>query len=222
MKKYLFIILVLLVIPTVVKASENIEVKYYKTVIDKINNISYIKEITQEEYDNVNGISLFSTNHETEYKKIIIKNNSNKINLTVEWKKNPAVRSFDVIALRGVGVTFDYDSINGIQDYYLNNSKSSIFYNSTSENVKLFSNGFGVSMNLVNGASNYSLSLSINYFKDINNGTVYGTYQHSQRDISLSQSQRYTISANGYGGVLDFDSSVEDYFDGMGGVSINV
>ena len=47
MKKYLFIILVLLVIPTVVKASENIEVKYYKTVIDKINNISYIKEITQ-------------------------------------------------------------------------------------------------------------------------------------------------------------------------------
>ena len=100
MKKYLFIILVLLVIPTVVKASENIEVKYYKTVIDKINNISYIKEITQEEYDNVNGISLFSTNHETEYKRIIIKNNDNKINLTVEWKKNPAVRSFDVIALR--------------------------------------------------------------------------------------------------------------------------
>ena len=77
-------------------------------------------------------------------------------------------------------------------------------------------------MNLVNGATNYCLSLSINYFKDINNGTVYGTYQHSQRDISLSQSQRYTISANGYGGVLDFDSSVEDYFDGMGGVSINV
>ncbi len=222
MKKYLFIILVLLVIPTVVKASENIEVKYYKTVIDKINNISYIKEITQEEYDNVNGISLFSTNHETEYKRIIIKNNDNKINLTVEWKKNPAVRSFDVIALRGVGVTFDYDSINGSQSYSLNNNVSKIYYYNNSDNVKLFSNGFGVSMNLVNGASNYSLSLNINYFKDVNNGTVYGTYQHSQRDISLSQSQRYTISANGYGGVLDFDSSVEDYFDGMGGVSINV
>ena len=222
MKKYLFIVLLLLVIPNIVKASENIEVKYFKTVIDKINDVSYTTEITQEEYDNVNMISLYSTNHETEYKKMTIEVKNREIILTVDWKKNPAIRSYDVIALRGVGITFDYDSINGIQDYYLNNSKSSIYYNNLSENVKLFSNGFGVSMNLVNGASNYSLSLSINYFKDVNNGTVYGTYQHSQRDISLSQSQRYTISANGYGGVLDFDSSVEDYFDGMGGVSINV
>ena len=222
MKKCLFIILLLLIMPNIVSASEKVEIKYYKTVIDKINNISNTKEITQEEYDNVNMISLYSTNHETEYKKITIEDVNREIILTVDWKKNSAVRSFDVIALRGVGVTFDYDSIDGIQDYYLNSSKSSIYYNNTSENVKLFSNGFGVSMNLVNGASNYSLSLSINYFKDVNNGTVYGTYQHSQRDISLSQSQRYTISANGYGGVLDFDSSVEDYFDGMGGVSINV
>ena len=222
MKKYLFIILVLLVIPNIAKASENIEIKYYKTIIDKINETSYTKEITQEEYDNVNGISLYSTNHETEYKKIVIKNMIGEISLTVDWKKNPAVRSFDVIALRGVGVTFDYDSIKGTQNYSLNNNVSKIYYYNDSENVKLFSNGFGVSMNLVNGASNYRLSLNINYFKDLNNGTVYGTYQHSQRDISLSQSQRYTISANGYGGVLDFDSSVEDYFDGMGGVSINV
>lgn len=208
--------------PNIVSASEKVEIKYYKTVIDKINNISNTKEITQEEYDNVNVISLYSTNHETEYKKITIEDINREIILTVEWKKNPAVRSYDVIALRGVGVTFDYDSIKGIQNYSLNNNVSKIYYYNTSENVKLFSNGFGVSMNLVNGATNYCLSLSINYFKDINNGTVYGTYQHSQRDISLSQSQRYTISANGYGGVLDFDSSVEDYFDGMGGVSINV
>ena len=208
--------------PNIVSASEKVEIKYYKTVIDKINNISNTKEITQEEYDNVNVISLYSTNHETEYKKITIEDINREIILTVEWKKNPAVRSYDVIALRGVGVTFDYDSIKGIQNYSLNNNVSKIYYYNTSENVKLFSNGFGVSMNLVNGATNYCLSLSINYFKDINNGTVYGTYQHSQRDISLSQSQKYTISANGYGGVLDFDSSVEDYFDGMGGVSINV
>lgn len=222
MKKFLFIILLLLIMPNIVSASENVEIKYYKTLIDKINNISYTKEITQEEYDNVNGISLYSTNHETEYKKITIEDVNREIILTVEWKKNPAVRSYDVIALRGVGVTFDYDSIKGTQSYSLNNNTSKIYYYNDSENVKLFSNGFGVSMNLVNGASNYSLSLRINYFKDINNGTVYGTYQHSQRDISLSQSQKYTISANGYGGVLDFDSSVENYFDGMGGVSINV
>lgn len=211
-----------MIMPNIVSASENVEIKYYKTLIDKINNISYTKEITQEEYDNVNGISLYSTNHETEYKKITIEDVNREIILTVEWKKNPAVRSYDVIALRGVGVTFDYDSIKGTQSYSLNNNTSKIYYYNDSENVKLFSNGFGVSMNLVNGASNYSLSLRINYFKDINNGTVYGTYQHSQRDISLSQSQKYTISANGYGGVLDFDSSVENYFDGMGGVSINV
>lgn len=222
MKKYLFIILILLVIPSGVKASENIEVKYYKTVIDKINDIRFTTEITKEEYDNVNAISLYSTNHETEYKKVKIENSGNNLLLSVDWKKNPAVRSYDVIALRGVGVTFNYRTVEGIQQYTDNNTPSYIAYHDDSANVKLFSNGLGISMNLVDGASNYSLSLSINYIKNTNNGTVYGTYQHSQRDISLYQSQRYTISANGYGGVLDFDSSVEDYFDGMGGVSINV
>lgn len=100
MKKFLFIILLLLIMPNIVSASENVEIKYYKTLIDKINNISYTKEITQEEYDNVNGISLYSTNHETEYKKITIEDVNREIILTVEWKKNPAVRSYDVIALR--------------------------------------------------------------------------------------------------------------------------
>ena len=48
MKKCLFIILLLLIMPNIVSASEKIEIKYYKTVIDKINNISNTKEITQD------------------------------------------------------------------------------------------------------------------------------------------------------------------------------
>ena len=221
MKKCLLILLLMLIIPNVVSA-DNIDIKYYKTIIDKINNTSYTSEITQDEYDNIKEISLFSTYHETEYKKILIEDIAGEIFMQVDWKKNPAVRSYDVIALRGVGVTFDYDSINGNQQYTINGNMSKINYDSTTENVKLFSNGFVISMNLVNGASNYSLSLNINYFKDINNATIYGSYQHAQRNITLSQSQDYDISANGLGGVIDFNGSVRSYFDGMGGVSITV
>ena len=221
MKKCLLILLLMLIIPNVVSA-DNIDIKYYKTIIDKINNTSYTSEITQDEYDNIKEISLFSTYHETEYKKILIEDIAGEIFMQVDWKKNPAVRSYDVIALRGVGVTFDYDSINGNQQYTINGNMSKINYDSTTENVKLFSNGFGISMNLVNGASNYSLSLNINYFKDINNATIYGSYQHAQRNITLSQSQNYDISATGLGGVIDFSNSVRSYFDGMGGVSITV
>lgn len=49
--------------------------------------------------------------------------------------------------------------------------------------------------------------------------TVYGTYQHATSDLTLSQSQNYTFSSSGLGGVLKFANSVSSKYDGMKGVS---
>ena len=64
--------------------------------------------------------------------------------------------------------------------------------------------------------------LEIGFYKTSNSAIIYGSYQHSQRNVTLSQSQNYVLSPNGLGGVIDFSSSVEKYYDGMGGVSISV
>ena len=55
-----------------------------------------------------------------------------------------------------------------------------------------------------------------------NSGTVYGSYQHATGYISLAQSKKYSIDLNGSGNVFLFDSSVDDYFDQMGGVWISM
>ena len=86
MKKCLLILLLMLIIPNFVSA-DKIDIKYYKTIIDKINNTSYTSEITQDEYDNIKEISLFSTYHETEYKKILIEDIAGEIFMQVDWKK---------------------------------------------------------------------------------------------------------------------------------------
>ena len=54
------------------------------------------------------------------------------------------------------------------------------------------------------------------------NGTVYASYQHAKRNISLINSRRYTFASGGFGNVFSFDSAVGDYYDEMGGVSISL
>lgn len=223
-KKIIFIVglsLINLIFISNVNANELESVKYFKTVTNPFTNYSQTYEITEEEFNNVNEIELYSTIHTTEYKKIaILKQGEGNILLEVTWKKNPAVRSYDVIAIRGEGVSFNGASIKGKQFYTQNGTPQVINYTINSNNTKVFENGAGISMNLVDGASNYTLRLEIEYTKENNNATIYGSYQHSQRNITLEQSQRYILSSSGFGNVLAFDSSVKSYFDGMGGVSI--
>lgn len=206
------------------KANELERVKYFKTITNTITDYSQTYEITEEEFNSVNEIQLYSNStHITDYKKMTISIPSpGNILLDLEWKRNPAVRSYDVIAIRGEGVSFNGASIKGKQFYTQNGVTQVINYTINSNNTKVFGNGAGISMNLVDGASNYTLRLEIQYTKENNNATIYGNYQHSQRNITLEQSQRYTLSSNGFGNVLDFDSSVKSYFDGMDGVYLNV
>lgn len=49
---------------------------------------------------------------------------------------------------------------------------------------------------------------------------VYGTYQHAVKNISLSNSKKYTIGAGGMGDVLNFTSGYSSYYDNTGGVMV--
>lgn len=81
------------------------------------------------------------------------------------------------------------------------------------------SNGLGISMNFVDSCTKPQMVLYIH--SSGNFGTVYGTYQHATRSVTLSQSKGYNFSSSGLGGVLDFtNNTVEGYYDDMSGVQI--
>ena len=221
MKKIILIIFLTFIFT--LNVSANTDVRFFKTI--KVDN-NYFKtiEINEAEYNYYkdNKIELMSNVHTTTYKRIEISSDQTTVSLKVNWLKSPAYKSFDVIALRGEGVEFyDYE-IYGKQSYIQNNEKGEIFYSKSSNNTKVFANGVGISMNLVDGASDFELMLEIGFYKTSNSAIIYGSYQHSQRNVTLSQSQNYVLSPNGLGGVIDFSSSVEKYYDGMGGVSISL
>lgn len=134
----------------------------------------------------------------------------------------PKYKSFDVIALRGEGVSFETNSLIGIQYFKIDGSSSTIRYNRSSSNTRIFQNGIGISMNLVDDADFYHLSIQMNYYKTKDTAKIYGSYQHSQSNVTLAQSQKYTLSANGYGNVIAFDDSVKRNYDGMSGVYLSV
>ncbi len=221
MKKILFASLLYFLAFLNVSAKEFNETKYFKTITsaDLKYNITY--EITKEEYEN-NNISLLTVVENTEYKKLTMSTTNGEVSLDLEWKKLPKYRSFDVIALRGENISFITSTISGKQAYNSNNVWNSIYYSNTNGNVKIFNDGFGVSMNLVDTANGYKLSIKSRYNITGSNPKIYGTYQHSQKNITLSQSQKYSINSNGYGKVLLFDNSVKNYFDNMNGIVLEL
>lgn len=197
------------------------------TITDAIgNNITNTREISKQEYNNVdiNKISR-DTSHSTSYKEITIIQTSATGSLArfvvqVSWKKLPENRSFDVIAYRTSSSSIIYE-FESYQEYVSNGTASEIYYDETSTNFKSTNYGAGVSQNLVNNATSYYHTLAAT----VNCGAtkVYATFQHAQGDLTLAQSQSYTFSSSGYGGVLNFtDTTARNTYDQMGGVSLNL
>lgn len=218
MKRLLFLVICSAFMVNVVQANESEVVKYFKTMY--YNGVGITHEISEDEYNESPSIILYNTSVITEYKHLKINVKSSNVNLILTWRDEPVYRSYDVIALRGANVSFNNASLLGYQ--YYNNGSNKIIYDYSSNNTKKFSNGIGVSMNMVDNATDYIMSLSVDYSVIGSSGTIYGSYQHSQRDITLAQSKNYSLSPSGYGNVILFDSSVAPYFDGMTGVSISV
>ena len=174
-----------------------------------VNNRDYKIE---KYYDN--DTTTRSSYHQTSSKYLAISkacSSTCTVNILLKWLKNPNVRSYDVIGARFVNTSILSDSAST----YVYSSAGTTYYN----NYQYFSNGFGNSVKLPSEATGISVQQS---FEVQNSGTVYGSYQHATGYISLAQSKKYSIDLNGSGNVFLFNSSVDDYFDQMGGVWINM
>lgn len=132
------------------------------------------------------------------------------ISTTLTWNRNPAVRSYDVI-----GAYLENTNL-------VNNPVTTIVSsggNVTSDEIKKSNNGFGVSILL----PKYGNSLVVNQtFKVKKGGTIYASYQHAMKSLTLTESKNYTLSKAGYGGVFKFSGTAANVYDKMSGVDINL
>lgn len=174
-----------------------------------------IKTSIQDENKNEGGYSVLSSEsfHETSSKSIKISSACStvcNISIVAEWKKSPTIRSYDVIGAYLKNIKMNISPSTTL--YYDNGT-------TTSSNIKETTNGFGTSIKLPSSGGNIKI---VQTFIVEPSGTIYASYQHAKKTSTLAKSQKYSISRNGYGGVFLFESSVESYYDGMGGVSLEI
>ena len=202
--------------------------KYYKTVIDHLNNIVTNTEVTENEFNNYNpNIQTLSVTNfvETQYKKLSLTLSDNHdgygdIFVGLLWKMIPSTRAFDVIAVRYVGMT-DVDGTQyGRQIWGTNGNYSYVEYGWNGTNINRQDNGFGISMNITNDST-------INYLENYIGSAVQFTgnfqwagasYQHATSNTTLAQSKSYTLAENGKNGVILFTSNIGEKYDNMPGV----
>lgn len=202
--------------------------KYFKTT--QTTNGTITTEINQEEADNASkNNSTRGASYSTTYKNIqILATPANSDNyylllLSNVWLKSPYIKSYDVIAMRTDDASIMEGTQRGTQDYvYKNGSYDTVYYSNNGTNMVKASNGFGISMNLVDAANTYQCTIEATVQAKTEWATVYGSYQHAATDVTLAQSKSYVISHNGYGKVINFATAVQNDYDGMQGVSIKL
>lgn len=202
--------------------------KYYKTEIDHLNNVVTNTEVTENEFNNYNpNIQTLSVSNfvETQYKKLSLTLSDNHngygdIFVGLLWKMIPSTRSFDVIAVRYVGMT-DVDGTQwGRQIWGTNGNYSYVDYGWNGTNINRQDNGFGISMNITNDST-------INYLENYIESAVEFTgnfqwagasYQHATSNTTLAQSKSYTLAEDGKNGVILFTGNIGSKYDNMPGV----
>ncbi len=203
--------------------------KYIETVYNSRLNITSNKEITEEAFESDVMPILEDRGQYVETTKkrlelgVVGGSYWNFVSLTAAWKGSPAVRSFDVIGLRFDGADVRNGSQWGEQVYSENGKYTTITYVWNGTNIKRFSNGFGISMNVVNNENLQSLVMTIEC--DItptkNYTDVYGSYQHAVTNVTLEESHNYELDGGGLGYVFNFPLKISQKYDGMGGIQIN-
>lgn len=202
--------------------------KYYKTEIDHLNNVVTNTEVTENEFNNYNpNVQTLSVSNfvETQYKKLSLTLSDNHngygdIFVGLLWKMIPSTRSFDVIAVRYVGMT-DVDGTQyGRQIWGTNGNYTYVNYGWNGTNINRQDNGFGISMNITNDST-------INYLENYIGSAVEFTgnfqwagasYQHATSNTTLAQSKSYTLAENGKNGVILFTGNIGEKYDNMPGV----
>ncbi len=205
------------------------DTRYIETVYNPHLLLTTEKEITEEQFNNP-VMPILNTKDgyiETLQKKLTLTlaggSYWNYVVLTATWKGTPGTRSFDVIGLLFDGADIRNGSQTGEQVYSEDGKYYGIDYAWNGTNIKRFSDGFGISMNVVNNKNLGSLQFSIDC--DItpteNYTYIYGSYQHAVTTVSLEDSQKYEINTGGLGRVFSFPLSISQKYDGMSGVSLD-
>lgn len=190
----------------------------------KLVKSEVITDFNQLNLDVENEFSLLSGNsdeHTTDYKYIQLMTNSGsspkRFYIYNKWLKMPKNKSFDVIALRwnsGFTLTEYYGN------QYTNGNSGDIAYPIGNSNYKIGSNAIGLSQNLVDSATSIENELII-WGTCSSDGTIYGTYQHAQSDITLATSKLYNFSVSGMGNVLSFYGNASEIYDDTPGLSLS-
>lgn len=192
--------------------------------------------LTEEEYEVESKIQVYDncndpeaqTCYQTSYKRLTMLLSKNSGNnyfsafVTNKWLQNPKVKSADVIALRYDG-TVTINDFYGYQYYNESGTTKNYYYNSSNGNSKKFSNGVGISMNLVDAGSNFKNCLFFNgYYSNVNT-KIFASYQHAKSNVSIANSKVYNLSANGLGGVINFtNATTRSQYDNMDGISFSL
>lgn len=159
------------------------------------------------------GIAPNSTSHSTSYKTVRIGKGCNPmfcaINIENEWHVSPSVRSWD-----NIGAYLDGTSLISHEGTYVDSTAGTNWFSYLNT-----TNGIGNSVELPSTGEDITISMS---FKVTRGGTVYGSYQHAMQSTTLANSQNYTLSIGGYGGVFLYNGNAIGIYDGMNGVDINV
>lgn len=202
--------------------------KYYKTVIDHLNNVVTNTEVTENEFNNYNpNIQTLSVSNfvETQYKKLSLTLSDNHdgygdIFVGLLWKMIPSTRAFDVIAVRYVGMT-DVDGTQyGRQIWGTNGNYSYVEYRWNGTNINRQDNGFGISMNITNDSTINYLENYIGSAVKFNGNFQWAgaSYQHATSNTTLAQSKSYTLAEDGKNGVILFTGNIGSKYDNMPGV----
>lgn len=204
--------------------------KYIETTYNQSLQLTTEREVTEEEYNNYNPVMPLLDNgsayYETTMKKlsmaIIGGTTWNYATVVATWKAIPSTRSFDLIGFYGYGLEFGNGTQGGEQIYTLDGVYTSIPYAWNGTNIQRHSNGFGISMNIVNSDITYlQLIAECDVKATETHPTLYASYQHAQRDLSLADSQNYTLGGSGLGSVFIFPYSIAQKYDAMSGVHVN-
>lgn len=176
-----------------------------------------------EDYDVIDeneeaGISTLTTMyHETNYKKLTgattCKDGYDYCLLTIalEWKKNPSVRSYDVIG------TLLFNS-----SFYDNSCTAVAFMNGGSTAVpaqKMTSRGRAVAIKLSSTGNINAVTLTI---KITESGKAQVSYQHAVKTITQFTALNFDFSSAGMGGVFGYPDRYVGNYDDMAGLSVKV
>jgi len=202
-------------------------IKYIKSEYNNLTGEVTNTEITENEFNNAQlPKPTKSMTVETVYKKmsltlISLSGGFADATFTNIWKLLPSTRSFDVLAMRFINL----DDINGTQtgeqNYRINNTYSNVSYSWNGTNINRQSNGFGISMNLIDSSSvtYFDMNISASLTVTGSNPIAYATYQHATSNVTLAQSKNYTLGAGGLGSVINFNNNIDNYYDGTTGLS---